>query len=135
MESWVRTTKQRLTDLADEYDGQTAGLFVIFHGEVNNDSDGPVEVCVPIGVEHEAASVPGHTVLRYEPAHREAYVRVTKAQFEVPQILSAYEAVERWMSARGLVAIGSPREVYFADFDPHTAHSSDHVCDVACPIR
>lgn len=134
--SWLRTTKRRLTELAEqEYGGLVAGLFVVFHSEVSLDSDGPVEVCVPIGTEHAAADRPADVAIRPEPAHSEAYVRVTKAQFEVPQILSAYGAVENWIDAQGRAVIGAPREVYFMDVDPRIAQPTDYVCDVAYPVR
>jgi DNA-binding transcriptional MerR regulator len=136
MEPWLRTTKRRLTELARQaYGGPAGGLFVVFHGEVSQDSDGPVEVCVPVGAQNEGAAAPDGTVLRAEPAHREAYARITKAQFEVPQILSVYEAVERWTAAAGRTVIDSPREIYFPDVDPHTARPGDDVCDIAYPVR
>ena len=39
--------------------------------------------------------------MRLEPAHREAYVRLRKAQVAFPQILSAYYGVVRWASVNG----------------------------------
>ena len=70
--------------------------------------------------------------MRREPAHREAYVRLRKAQVEFPQILSAYDGLAGWAAARGRTIAGQPREVYFADF--LGARSTDEVCDVALPI-
>jgi hypothetical protein len=58
-------------------------------------------------------------------------VRITKAQVEYPQILSAFDAVAHWITSNGLTA-GPPREVYFADFD--AAAPTDEVCDVAFPL-
>ena len=70
---------------------------VIYHGEVNEDSDGPVEVCVPFVGEADLAG----QAHRVEPAHREAYTEITVAQVAFPQILSAYDAVERWIGENG----------------------------------
>lgn len=56
--------------------------FVLYHGEVNVDSDGPVELCVPYQGQIEPS---GETRLRVEPAHREAYTRITKDQVESPK--------------------------------------------------
>jgi DNA-binding transcriptional MerR regulator len=98
-------------------------LFVVYHGEVNQDSDGPVEVCAPVG-----ADAGGRLV----PAYREAFVRIRKAQVGYPQILSAFDAVVQWLDEHGLAVAGSPREVYFADFD--RAAATDEVCDVAYPV-
>jgi hypothetical protein len=69
---------------------------------------------------------------RTEPAHREAYLRITKAQVAFPQILSAYDAVAQWLSERGRNPSGAPREVYFADWS--AAGPNDEVCDIAFPV-
>ena len=100
------------------------------HGEVNEDGDGPVEVCVPIDPTRQGVS---DTAMRREAAHDEAYVRLKKAQVEFPQILTAYDAVAQWIGASGCTHSGPPREVYFAEFG--TAAPEDEVCDVAFPVR
>jgi effector-binding domain-containing protein len=109
-----------------------AEQFVVFYGEVNEDSDGPVEVCTPIDAAQEGAS--SQVAMRREPAHREAYIRVTKAQYVFPQILTAYDAVEQWINVRGLTCAGPSREVYLRGVDPLAASPGDPVCDVAFPI-
>jgi len=125
---WMGRTMGRLVRTAQRYGGLTGPTFAVYHGEVNRDSDGPVEVCVPVGM---APGADGPAA-RVEPAHREAYVRLRRAQVEYPQILSAYDAVTQWLSGRGLDATASPREVYFTDFA--AAGPADEVCDVAFPI-
>ncbi len=127
---WLRAAMDRLDEAAQAHGGLAGSWFVVYHGEVDDDSDGPVEVCAPINPAHEGSV---DASMRREPAHREAYVRLRKAQVEHPQILSAYDAVEQWISSQGLTEAGSPREVYFTDFDP--AGPADEVCDVAYPIR
>jgi DNA-binding transcriptional MerR regulator len=117
----------RLRNAATKHGGAAGELFVVFHGEVNEDGDGPVEVCLPVGTRSPAT--------RCAPAHREAYVKVTAAQLEWPRILSAYDAVERWIDARGHVTVGPPREVYRDGVVPECAGPADEVCDVAFPIR
>jgi len=124
---WLPEAIGRLARMAERPGGVAAPVFVVYHGEVNEDSDGPVEVCVPV-----TSDVPG-AATREEPAHREAYTRITKAQVEFPQILSAYDAVEGWIHAKGRKPSGSPREVYFADWD--SASPADEVCDVAFPVE
>lgn len=105
-----------------------APQFVIFHGEVNQDSDGPVEVCTPIDPARGEVDAP----TRREPAHREAYVRLRKAQVQYPQILSAYDAVAQWIAEQQLSMSAAPREIYFTDF--MAAGPDDEACDVAYPI-
>jgi DNA-binding transcriptional MerR regulator len=125
---WLGASITRLLESAEEFGGQDGPTTVIYHGEVNEDSDGPVEVCVPVARGSEPGSVPA----RVEPEHREAYTRITKAQVEFPQILSAYEAVESWIRSQGRTLRGAPREVYFADWE--AAGPDDEVCDIAFPI-
>ncbi|MFC0640519.1 GyrI-like domain-containing protein, partial [Streptomyces griseoluteus] len=67
------------------------------------------------------------------PAGRLARTRITKAQVAHPQILAAFEAVERWAAAEGLTVTGPCREVYFADWA--AAGPGDPVCDVSLPVR
>jgi DNA-binding transcriptional MerR regulator len=126
--TWMGAAFGRLEASAERFGGVAGPALAIFHGEVNEDSDGPVEVCVPI----DRGQDPGSDVAaRIEPAHREAFVRIKKAMVEYPQILTAYDAVERWVSANSAVA-GAPREVYFTDF--MSAGPDDEVCDIAFPI-
>jgi hypothetical protein len=133
---WVGYAGERPVTTGMAYvDERVTGVYVIatlvvYHGAVNEESDGPVEVCVPVSRTQEAAT---DRALRREPAHREAYVRLTKAQVAYPQILSAYDAVAQWIGAHGRSGTGSPREVYFTDWG--AAGPTDEVCDVAFPIK
>lgn len=122
LSAWIETTMDRLTDRAEEHGGVTGPAFVVYYGEVNEDSDGPAECCVPVGGAGD----------RTEPAHREAFVRLVRAQVEYPQILSAYDAVAQWIIRNGHEIQGAPREVYFTDF--RAAKPNDEVCDIAFPI-
>jgi DNA-binding transcriptional MerR regulator len=125
---WLGEAMDRLQKAAQGFGGVVGPGFVIYYGEVSEDSDGPVEVCLPVGAPLEPGSA---AAMRLEAEHREAYVRITKAQVEYPQILSAYDAVSQWLAANNLTP-GPPREVYFADF--HAAAPTDEVCDIAFPI-
>ncbi|MEJ2858618.1 MULTISPECIES: MerR family transcriptional regulator [unclassified Saccharothrix] len=126
---WMTAAMTRVEKAAGEVGGVSAAPFVIYHGEVNEDSDGPVEVCMPISTQGAPSSGPA----RVEPAHREAYVRLKKREVVYPQILSAYDAVGAWIKDQGLAEAGAPREVYWADWD--AAGPDDEVCDIAFPVR
>jgi DNA-binding transcriptional MerR regulator len=127
---WFDECMPRLHGIAANNGGVSGPAFIIYHGEVNEESDGPVEVCVPVDREHLGA-IDAST--RIEPAHKEAYTRMRKAQVEFPQILDAYEAVEQWIAKNNREMAASPREVYFVDF--MKAGPEDEVCDIAFPIR
>ena len=127
---WIETAGTRLMKAAEKRGGVAGPMFVIYHGAVNEDSDGPVEACVPVGVDQNESE---DVAVRRESAHHEAYVRITKAQVGFPQILSAYDAVADWIRTHGLtVDHCSPREIYFADWD--AAGPEDEVCDIAFPV-
>ncbi len=127
---WIEAAMGRLLHAAGAHGGMIAPAFVIYHGEVNEDSDGPVEVCLPIGQPTESAT---GLPTRREPAHHEAYTRITKAQVVYPQILAAYDAVAAWVVAQGRTIDGSPREVYFTNLDAATP--TEEACDIAFPLR
>jgi effector-binding domain-containing protein len=89
-------------------DGATGAPFAVFHGEVNNESTGPVEVGVP--------RADGEHVL---PAGELAVTVVEGEQCDFPHILDAYDAITRWATEHGRQLDCSPREVYLnADGEP-----------------
>lgn len=106
--------------------------FVIYHSEVTEESEGTVEVCVPFtgNVEPDASGTYSLGV-RVEPAHTEAYARITKAEVRYPAILQAYDAVAQWLLAQDRRAAGPPREVYFAHWG--AIGDDEPACDVAFP--
>jgi DNA-binding transcriptional MerR regulator len=129
LKDWIDDCIGRLLKAATGHgDGMVGPCFIVYHGAVNEESDGPVEICLPIEPGPGLAAA-----TRIEPAHREAYTRITKAQVAFPQILSAYDAVQSWTEREGVAPVGSPREVYFADFG--AAGPDDPCCDIAQPIE
>ena len=124
-----RTMQALLDHLAANGLAPAANPFVVYHGQVDTDGDGPVETCVPF----EGALEPtGDIRIRIEPAHAEVFTRITKAQVEFPAILDAYSAVHRAVSEAGHKEHGAPREVYFGDWDSFA--DDDPACDIAVPV-
>ncbi|WP_036325013.1 MerR family transcriptional regulator [Microbispora sp. ATCC PTA-5024] len=84
-------------------EGITGAPFIIYHGEVSGDSDGPVEWCWPVP-EGEAAEIAARfpdLTLRTEPAHQEAYVvQETPGQWAGTQAVNAIEALVAWARQR-----------------------------------
>lgn len=122
---------KRLIEHANASGNAQAGpMMVIYHGQVTMDADGPVEVCVPV---NGAVEPVDDIRVRVEPAHSEAYARITKAQVAYPEILEAYDSVHAWLEQKGKkTGEWSPREVYFADWD--ALSDDDPACDVAWPF-
>jgi len=75
--------------------------FVLYHGAVNNEEDGPVEVCVPTDEGDKRL-----------PAGEIAFTEISGEQCQFPEILSAYDAVYRWVKQHGREAAGPAREIY-----------------------
>src|ERR1700691_4769256 len=81
-----------------------AGIpFLIFYGEVSEDSDGPLELCRPVAVEQADAATAeaAGAELRVEPAHDEAYIRLALKDMNWPAMLPAAETLEAWVSEHG----------------------------------
>jgi DNA-binding transcriptional MerR regulator len=94
--------------------------FTLYHGEVNEDDDGPVEVCVP--------TADGERTL---PAVDVAFTEAHGQQCRFPEIIGAYDAIAQWAAANGRELAGSPREIY--RFDPDKGEEPR--MEIAWPIR
>lgn len=92
-------------------------VIVVYHGRCNVDSDGPVEVCLALDPATEVivGELPAGTNLRRQDAHREVRVTLTKGQLVYPDILAAYDHLERHIAASSETPSGPPRECYFTD--------------------
>jgi DNA-binding transcriptional MerR regulator len=92
--------------------------FVLYHGPVNHEEDGPVEVCVP--------KTDGDKRL---PAGEVAFTEISGSQCDFPEILGAYEAVYRWAKEHGREPGGPPREIYL-----NASGEPLHI-EIALPLR
>lgn len=117
----IRDNATRLLTLAKDRGGSTGQLIVIYHGQVGWESDGPIEVCVPI----EA----GDRAHRIEPEHQELFTEVIAEDVQFPRILAAFEAVQLRAAQLGLTPTGPPREVY----EP-VVQGQIPRCEVALPV-
>jgi DNA-binding transcriptional MerR regulator len=91
--------------------------FVVYHGPVNDDDDGPVEVCVPGDGNHV---LDGGEV---------AFTAIRGEQCVFPEILGAYEAVYGWAKDHGREVVGPPREIYLSDA------GEEERLEIAVPLR
>ena len=105
-------------------------VFIVIYEGNPNDGETAVETCTPL---RAGGPAPGDAASRAIPAHREAYVRVTKATVESGHIGDVYMAIEQWIGKNGLEIAAAPRETYWTDFN--AADGKDVVFDVAYPVR
>lgn len=101
----------------------------IYHGQVDDDNNGPVEVTIPF--EGEIVVDSGFSI-KDESGRREAFTTLTLGQLEFPDILQAYDAVHGWITRSGKTPSASPREVYFSLQESPAI--DEPFCDVAWPF-
>lgn len=122
-----RTANVRVEQLSDHIVETAAALrevheasgpdFVVYHGEVNEDADGPVEVALPTADgDRELAE----TEVAYTVAEGE--------ETTFPAIIGAYDAVASWAKANGRELDGPPLEINHVD-------GGEFRIEVAWPIR
>jgi len=103
--------------------------FVVYYGQVSDDSDGPVELCRPVAA---CPADPGLQA-RSEPSHEEVFIRVAMKDMGWPALAPAAEALEAWIRQRRRGPAGPLRQVLIAD--QRTAQPDTPVCDLSVPLR
>jgi len=116
--------------------GVAGAAFCIYHGEVNEDSDGPIEWCRPVPqdrAEEIAARYP-ELGLRTETAHEEAFVHLGRG----PTTSSAQwqliaESLRTWGAEHGRQPSELGARVTYLTTPPVTPESVPE-CDFAVPV-
>jgi DNA-binding transcriptional MerR regulator len=109
--------------------------FAIVHGAVSADSDGPMEIvrpCADLASAEAAANTLGDVQARTDPAHDEAFVRLTLPQTRWPAQLDALAAIEAHLKSAGRSPAGPPRQIMIADW--RTVGDDEPACLLAVPL-
>jgi DNA-binding transcriptional MerR regulator len=117
--------------------GREGAAFCIYWSQISEDSDGPLEWCIPVP-DDQAEDLAGHypeLSLRTEPAHREAFVHlgpgleVSPAQWQL-----VWESLQTWADgqAERPSDLGM-RITYLAGSPPDETRGPD--CDFAVPLQ
>jgi DNA-binding transcriptional MerR regulator len=102
----------------------------IYHGAVNEDSNGPVEICLPVS----RVLQPTDEILSKEiPPSKVAFTTITRDQAQFPDILKAYDAIYDWIRQQRHKVLGPPREIYVGD--PDRVGPDDPFIEIAWPFR
>ena len=125
----------RLRGAARGVEGIAGCPFLVFYGDVSEDSDGPIELCRPVapGTGEDAVAGLADIQFRVERAHDEAYIRVALKDMSWPSLLPACDALARWATERQREPAGALRQVLIAD--QRTAAPDTPVCDLTLPLR
>ena len=117
LEDHIVGSTRALKELVEAQGGEVDGLpFGIYHGPVNENDDGPMEVCLPV---QQQVAANGEVTAKQLPAVRVAFVDITGEQCEFPEILKAYDAVYDWIKANGYRHDGSPWEIWMDEQGQH----------------
>lgn len=101
----------QLYALAEQQGNSVTGApFGIYHGPVNHDDDGPMEVCLPVRTISQAT---GDVAARELPGGTVAYVLLQGENCDFPRILEGYDAVYDWIRQNGYETLEPPREVWY----------------------
>ncbi len=118
----------RLRSAAPGVEGIAGCPFLVFYGEVSDDSDGPLELCRPVtpGSAVDPAAATADVQLRVEQAHDEVFIRLARKDMGWP-------ALAPWMGDQRREPAGALRQVLIAD--QRTAAPDTLVCDLSVPLR
>jgi DNA-binding transcriptional MerR regulator len=116
--------------------GRAGAMFLIFWGEVNEDSDGPVEFCRPVPAD-EADALAAHfpeLVLRTEPAHEEAFVPIGATEISGAEWQLVAQTLEAWVRDHHRQPSNLGVRLTYLYEPPRTPDSRPDI-DFAIPLR
>lgn len=116
-------------------EGRQGAAFVIYHGEVSDDSDGPIEWCMPVPDDqaHDLAALFPELILRTEPAHDEAFIHLGDTQASPLRWQLVSETLYAWAAEHHRSPVDLAPRVTFLTTPPVTAASVAD-CDFAVPV-
>ncbi len=104
----------------------------IYHGEVGEEKNGPVEVGIPVKTvppvsgDIKSATLPGGSI---------AYTSLILRQAHFPEILGYYDAVYKWIEENGHQVADSPREEYATKPMDKEAGMDQPFLEIAWPYK
>ena len=115
--------------------GRAGAAFLIYHGQVTEDSDGPIEWCRPVPGDQagELAAAYPELSMRTEPAHDEAFVHLGTAQVSAAQWQVVAQTLQAWGAEQHRKPSDLGVRVTYLATPPRTADSRPD-CDFAIPL-
>jgi effector-binding domain-containing protein len=83
--------------------------FGIYHGAINEQEDGPIEICLPVDRNLKADS---DVEVKQLEGGQAACVTMLGEQCDFPAILGAYDAAADWIQKNGYQMAEPPREIW-----------------------
>jgi DNA-binding transcriptional MerR regulator len=106
-------------------EGRTGAGFLIWWGLVNEDSDGPLEFCLPVPADQAealASRIPELSV-RTEPAHKEAFVELGAPNVPPAEYELISQSLQSWVIENGVKPIDLGVRMTYLTTPPITAES------------
>jgi effector-binding domain-containing protein len=116
LDETIRKTVDAMYALLKEQKLESAGApFGIFHGPINEQEDGPIEICMPVTGQVKGK---GSVQVKELQGGNAACVTMVGTQTDFPAILGGYDAVADWIQKNGYAMAESPREVWHSGPGP-----------------
>jgi DNA-binding transcriptional MerR regulator len=122
LESTIQETVGALKSTLAAQNASAADVpFGIYHGAINEEDDGPIEICLPV---KGRPKTEGEVTLKQLEGGNAACVTLLGGQCAFPAVLSGYDATAEWIQKNGYEIAESPREVW------HTPPGNDEKIEV-----
>lgn len=117
----IRESLQQLYQLAEAQSIPVTGApFGIYHGPINHDDDGPIEVCLPVQYLPDSTATPttpttsttADATSRELPGGKGATVMLKDDQCQFPALLAGYDALIDWIRQNHYEPTQPPREIW-----------------------
>lgn len=114
MEELIGGQVARLRALADSAGLTVTGEpFGIFHEPITEESDGPLEIVLPVDGVRDLADPDAGDVRSYRLSGGLVAERYAEgAETDFPEVLAVYDEVHSWVSQDGRTPVGPPREIW-----------------------
>jgi DNA-binding transcriptional MerR regulator len=116
LEKTIHENVKKLQQVAQAKKAKAGVPFGIYHGAIDHESDGPIEICLPI--EKALTDAGAGIQLRELDGAKVAYVELRGDECIFPEILKGYDAIYDWMRQNGYEQSESPREIWFGQNVP-----------------
>ena len=111
LENTILQSVKELNALVKEQNASAADApFGIYHGTINEQDDGPIEICLPVSGQ---VKTQGNVVAKQLEGGNAACVTMVGKQCSFPEILGGYDAAADWIQKNGYEMAESPREVWY----------------------
>ena len=89
--------------------------FGIYHSAINEQEDGPIEICIAVQGRAEGK---GNIEAKQLEGGKAACVVITGEQCHYPELLAGYDTAADWIQKNGFETAGPPREVWYTGPGP-----------------